>query len=198
MDKNIGLYFGSFNPVHIGHFIVANTVLDRMELDEIWFIVSPKSPDKQNIDLLDHRERYNILKEALREDRKMYVSNVEFDMEQPNYTYLTLRKLREKYPTFTFSIIMGSDNANHLEQWVGVQEWKEHHKLYVVERPNHYLEKGILNWYGEDNYVVVEMPDISISSTLIREKVKRGESIKYLVPRESIHRIQVSYKRDET
>lgn len=192
-SKKIGLYFGSFNPVHIGHLIVANTVLDKTDLDEVWFVVSPMSPDKTNMNLVHHEERYKILREALKDNTKLHASNIEFDMEQPNYTYKTLSRFRKKYPKHEFGIIMGSDNAVSLKQWVGIQRWQEHHKLYVVERPNSYLEHGSLRWYGEGKYQIIEMPEVGISSTIIRDKVSKGESIKYLVPRECINRIQFSY-----
>lgn len=197
MGKKVGLYFGSFNPVHIGHLIVANTVLDKTDLDEVWFVISPMSPDKQNMNLVHHDERYKIVKEALKDDTKLHVSNIEFDMEQPNYTYKTLERLREKYPNNEFGIIMGSDNANGLKQWVGIEHWQKHHKLYVVERPSSYLERGTLEWYGEGKWEVVEMPEVGISSTIIREKVKKGESIKYLVPRETINRVKFNYGTKE-
>ena len=96
MEKKVGLYFGSFNPVHIGHLIVANTVLDKTDLDEVWFVISPMSPDKVNMNLVHHDERYKILKEALTDNNQLHVSTIEFDMEQPNYTYKTLEKLRKK------------------------------------------------------------------------------------------------------
>lgn len=193
MDKKVGLYFGSFNPVHIGHLIVANTVLDKTDLDEVWFVISPMSPDKQNINLVHHDERFKILREALTDNNQLHISTIEFDMEQPNYTYKTLTRLRKKYPENNFGIIMGSDNAVSLKQWVGIEEWQKHHKLYVVERPNSYLEHGSLRWYGEGKYKVIEMPEVGISSTIIRQKVKDQESIKYLVPRECINRIKFNY-----
>jgi nicotinate-nucleotide adenylyltransferase len=197
MKKKVGLYFGSFNPVHIGHLIVANTVLDKTDLDEVWFVISPMSPDKQDMNLVHHNERFKILREALKEDSHLQVSTIEFDMEQPNYTYKTLARLREKYPENEFGIIMGSDNAVSLKQWVGIEHWQEHHKLYVVERPNSYLEHGSLRWYGKGKYKVIEMPEVGISSTIIRQKVKDKESIKYLVPIECINRIEFNYGTKE-
>ena len=193
MEKKIGLYFGSFNPVHVGHLIVANTVLDKTDLDEIWFVISPKSPDKVNMELLSHNERAKILSDALHDNRHLHVSTIEFDMEQPNYTYKTLDKLRDKHPTYEFGVIMGSDNANGLQQWVGIEHWMEHHKLYVVERPFSYLEHGSLRWYGAGRYQIMDMPEVGISSTIIRDKVKKGESIKYLVPDSVVSRIQFNY-----
>jgi nicotinate-nucleotide adenylyltransferase len=193
----VGLYFGSFNPIHIGHLIVANTVLDKTDLDEVWFVVSPMSPDKQNYDLLHHEIRYRIVKDALKTDQKLRACNIEFDMEQPNYTYRTLERLRKKHPNYEFGIIMGSDNAVSLKQWVGIEHWQKHHKLYVVERPNSYLEHGSLRWYGEGKYQIVGMPEVGISSTIIRQKVKDKESIKYLVPQECINRITFNYGTKE-
>lgn len=197
MGKKIGLMMGSFNPIHIGHLIVANTVLDKTNLDEVWFVITPMSPDKQNMNLLHHDERYKIVKKALGSDTKLSVSDIEFDMVQPNYTYKTLDKLRTKYPNNDFGVIMGSDNANNLRQWVGIEHWQYHHKLFVVERPSSYLERGSLEWYGKDMWCVIEVPEMGISSTIIREKVKKGESIKYLVPRETIDIIEFNYGTKE-
>ena len=197
MKKKIGLYFGSFNPIHVGHLIVANTVLDKTDLDEIWFVISPKSPDKVNVNLVHHTERFKILKEALKGNQKLRISTIEFDMEQPNYTHRTLTKLREEYPEDEFGIIMGSDNAVSLRQWVGVEQWMEHHKLYVVGRPNSYLEHGSLRWYGHGRYQIMDMPEVGISSTMIRDKVRKGESIKYLVPDNVINRIEFNYETEE-
>ena len=161
---------GSFNPIHVGHLIVANTVLDKTDLDEIWFVISPMSPDKQNMDLVHHDERYKIVIEALKNNDKLHVSNIEFDMPQPNYTHKTLSKFRDKYPTYEFGIIMGSDNANGLKQWVGIEEWQKHHKLYVVERPNSYLERGSLRWYGDGRYKIINM--IEMGSANINQLAK--------------------------
>lgn len=197
MKKKVGLYFGSFNPVHIGHLIVANTVLDKTDLDEVWFVISPMSPDKVDMNLVHHDERFKILRDALKDDKNLHVSTIEFDMEQPNFTYKTLARLRDKHPENDFGIIMGSDNAVSLRQWVGIEHWQEHHNLYVVERPNSYLERGSLRWYGAGKYQVVEMPEVGISSTIIRQKVKDKESIKYLVPRECINRITFNYGNRE-
>jgi nicotinate-nucleotide adenylyltransferase len=171
MGRKVGLYFGSFNPIHIGHLIVANTVLDKTDLDEIWFVISPMSPDKQDVNLVHHWERFKIVRSAIKGNNKLYVSDIEFDMEQPNYTHKTLAKLREIHPENEFGIIMGSDNAVSLRQWVGIEHWQEHHKLYVVERPNSYLEHGSLRWYGKGNYQIVDMSEVGISSTIIRDKL---------------------------
>ena len=195
MKKKVGLYFGSFNPIHLGHLIVANSVLDKTDLEEVWFVITPMSPDKQNSHLLHHEMRYEILNRAVRDTLNLRISDIEFDMEQPNYTYKTLEKLRDKYQNVDLGVIMGSDNAIGLKQWVGIEHWQEHHKLYVVERPNSYLEKNALNWYGD--HEIISIPEIGISATMIRDKVSKGESIKYLVPRETIDIIEMNYGTEE-
>jgi nicotinate-nucleotide adenylyltransferase len=193
MEKKIGLFFGSFNPTHTGHLIMANTVLDTANLDEVWFVISPMSPDKTNDDLLHHDVRAELLRGAIDGETKLFVSTVEFDMEQPNLTYKTLDRLRERHPTYDFSVIMGSDNVNSLQQWVGIEHWMDHHKLLVVNRPSNYLEYGSLRWYGAGRYQIIETPEIGISATMIREKVRKGESIKYLTPTNIINKIEQHY-----
>jgi nicotinate-nucleotide adenylyltransferase len=191
--KKVGLYFGSFNPIHHGHLIVADTLLGSSDLDEVWFVITPKSPDKTGMDLLCHNKRYDMLEKVIKDNPKLQISTIEFGMEQPNYTHKTLEKLRLENPTNEFVVIMGSDNANNLQQWVGIDEWRHHHKLYVVERPLNYLEHGSLRWYGEGNYKIFEIPEINISSTMIRGNIKSGKSIKYLVPNNIINDITKNY-----
>ena len=183
---------GSFNPVHIGHLITANTILNKTDVDEVWFVVSPMSPDKQDYDLKPAQVRCKILKDSVKNNRKLKVSDVELDMETPNYTHKTLKKLKELHPKHEFSIIMGSDNAINLFKWSNIDYIKENHKLYVVQRPNSNVDVETLVWY--DNFEVVDMPEVCISSTTIRKMVREGDSIEYLVPKESINRVKYHYK----
>lgn len=183
MIKNVGLYFGSFSPIHVGHLVVANTVLDKLNLDEIWFVITPMSPDKVDVDMLDHMSRLDILRNSISDNPRLQVSTIEIGMEQPNYTYKTLRKLREINPEIEFSVIMGTDNSNNLKNWLNVGEIGVNHRLILVNRDNYEPKSENFDWYGD--YVRVEIPRLDVSSTLIRSKINKNESIRYLVPRSS-------------
>jgi len=191
--EKIGLYFGSFNPVHIGHLHVANSVLDSSDLDRIMFVITPLSPDKVDSDLLDHGKRLEILSK-IKNDNFIY-SDIEFTLPQPNYTHVTLRKLREDYPDFEFSLILGTDNVLNLHNWVDIDEISQHHKLYIVKREGYNIDTVKLSWYNNSNYELIDTIPIGISSTMIRNKIKNGESVQYLVPEEILESVVNNYYR---
>lgn len=176
----IGLYFGSFNPVHIGHLIVADSILLSKEVERIWFVVSPKSPFKQNDELLHHFDRLDLLSLAIQGNGGFAVSDVEFNLPQPNYTVDTLSLLRKKFPQHQFDLIIGEDNLSTFHRWKDYQEILKHHRLLVYPRPKstpHKLE-------DLSKVVLLKAPLIEISATEIRRRIKNGHSIKYLVPDE--------------
>lgn len=174
---NIGLYFGSFNPVHSGHLIIASHIISNSNLDELWFVVSPQNPFKSQATLLNENHRLHLLKTAVEGEQKLKVSNVEFRLPKPSYTINTLTYLTEKYPNHTFSIIMGSDSFLNLEKWKNFQTLINNHLVYVYKRPGF----EVLNKFNA-NIIILKAPLLEISSTHIRELIRNGKSIRYLVP----------------
>ncbi len=174
---NIGLYFGSFNPVHSGHLIIASHIISNSNLDELWFVVSPQNPFKSQATLLNENHRLHLLKTAVEGEQKLKVSNVEFRLPKPSYTINTLTYLTEKYPNHTFSIIMGSDSFLNLEKWKNFQPLINNHLVYVYKRPGF----EVLNKFNA-NIIILKAPLLEISSTHIRELIRNGKSIRYLVP----------------
>ena len=191
--KKIGLMFGSFNPLHIGHLHVADSVVDQTDVDQVMFVLTPQSPDKINYDLLDVNHRLDIITKVIGDSEKLSICLLELELPQPNYTYVTLRKLREQHPDVEFSIILGVDNVMNLHNWVNIKEISEHHKLYLVNRPGYSIDIKGLGWYNNSNYELVSTVDLGISSTIIREKIRNGESINYLVPNDSMGMIKEFY-----
>ena len=178
MNKQIGLFFGSFNPVHIGHLIIANHMANETDLDQVWIVVSPQNPFKDKKSLAKDRDRYNLVHLAIGDNPKISVSDIEFSLPKPSYTIDTLTYLKEKYPAKIFSIIMGGDNVPTLPKWKNSELLIEHYKIYVYKRPGYDL--GPLAKHP--NITSVEAPLLDISSTHIRQLIKEHKSIQYLVP----------------
>jgi nicotinate-nucleotide adenylyltransferase len=179
---HIGLFFGSFNPVHIGHLILAQAALDMAGLQQVWFVVSPGSPDKDYHKLLHEFDRYDLVFQAIRDNPSFRVSDIEFSLPRPSYTYLTLRKLREKHPDFQFSIIMGADNFENLSRWKNVEEIRQQVRFVVyprtgVQKPAEAENNDLVKW--------IEAPLLQISATMIREMIRKGQSIRYLIPEDA-------------
>jgi len=173
---HIGLYFGTFNPIHKGHLAVADGVYKQGIFDAIWFVVSPNSPFKTNPQWLDKHKRFELVNIAIEKLPYCSVSDIEFSMERPSYTYLTLRKLRKTDPCHTFSIIMGEDNLNDIEKWKNYEEIIQNHSIYVYPRGENPLRKEIKNVF------YVDLPLLNISSSMIRERLKNRESVDEFVP----------------
>ena len=174
----VGLYFGSFNPVHNGHLIIANYFINETDLDEVWFVVSPQNPFKQKKGLLNENHRINLIKGAIEGEKKLKASNVEFKLPKPSYTVNTLAYLKEKYPTKEFIIIMGSDSFQNIQHWKNASIILENYKIYIYNRPKYQIKENPEN----DNIKIVDAPLLEISSTHIRSLIKQGKSIRYLVP----------------
>jgi nicotinate-nucleotide adenylyltransferase len=173
----IGLYFGSFNPIHIGHLIIANYVLNETELEKIWLIVSPQNPFKQTNNLLNEYDRLHLARLATQEDSRIKVSDIEFKLSKPSYTSNTLVHLCEKYPQHHFSIVMGSDSFLNLSKWKNHEYITANFPVYVYLRPGF----DIKNKQGVQLHVL-NAPLIQISASQIREDIKNKKSIRYLVP----------------
>jgi len=173
----IGLFFGSFNPVHIGHLIIANYILNELAVEQIWFIVSPLNPFKIEQTLLDENDRLELVKEAIADDQRMVASDVEFQLPKPSYTYVTLDHLRKNFSQHTFVVIMGSDSFRSLNNWKNFEEIVSQHQIIIYQRPGFDVTNKI-----NAQMKVVDAPMLNISSTNIRELVSKGKSIRYLVP----------------
>jgi len=179
MNKNklTGLFFGSFNPIHIGHLALANYMLEFTEIDELWFVVSPQNPLKQKASLAPDYHRLEMVKLALEENYKMRVCDIEFKMPKPSYTIDTLTYLSEKYPSKKFSIIMGADNLKSFNKWKNFEIILNSYKIFIYPR----LGYNSNNNEYKGNIKFTEAPIIEISSTFIRDAIKNGKNIRYFL-----------------
>lgn len=177
--KRVGLFFGSFNPIHNGHLILAEMILEKASLDECWFVLSPHNPHKRKSTLLDQNHRLFLLREALESHPKLKINTIEFKLPQPNYTFNTLIHLKEKYSNVDFHLIMGMDNLENFLQWKNPEEILDAAKILVYPRLGH----SIPDWAKENEKVlIIDTPIIELSSTLIRHRVKAGLTISSFVP----------------
>lgn len=172
----IGLYFGSFNPIHLGHLVIANVMQDRTDLDEVWFVVSPQNPLKKQSALLHEFDRLKMVELAIADHFYFRATDVEFRMPRPSYTVDTLAFLSDKYPQHQFKLIVGGDNLTHFHKWKNHEVILEQYGLYVYPRPG---EKKLPE---HPNIQYVEAPLMDISATYIRDSVNQGHSVKYLLP----------------
>jgi nicotinate-nucleotide adenylyltransferase len=174
---NVGLYFGSFNPIHIGHLIIANHILNETETEKVWFVVSPQNPFKESKFLLNEYNRLHLVRLATQDDNRLKCSDIEFGLPKPSYTSSTLAFLSEKYPANKFSIIMGSDSYQNIGKWKNFETIVNGYDIYVYKRKDHEISTGF-----NKMPIVVNAPLIEISASQIREYIKNGKSIRYLVP----------------
>ncbi|MEL6625505.1 MAG: nicotinate (nicotinamide) nucleotide adenylyltransferase [Bacteroidota bacterium] len=174
----IGLFFGSFNPIHIGHCILAQTALNETPLDRVWMVITPQNPFKQKKNLLPEYERLRLAEIALEGQDKIMASNVEFSLPKPSYTIDTLTHLADQYRSYEFSLIMGQDNLQHLHKWKNHEAIIKYYPIYVYPRvgsePSPYDHHDQVHFF--------EAPLLNISATYIRSLLKEDKSIKYLVP----------------
>lgn len=175
----IGLFFGSYNPVHMGHLIIANHMVTHTSLDEIWFVVSPQNPFKERPTLLNEYDRLHLVELAVQEDDRFRASNIEFSLPKPSYTIDTLAYLAEKYPNHQFALLMGSDNLHNFKKWKNYEAILKHYTIYIYTRPG-YTESDL---HGHRQVTILDdVPLLHISATFIRDQVKQGYSIRYLLP----------------
>lgn len=175
----VGLYFGSFNPIHHGHLVIANFILQHAHLDQVWFVVSPQNPLKRSTTLLNEYQRLHLVRLAVEGERQLRASDIEFKLPKPSYTVDTLAYLQEKYPDDEFSIIMGSDSFQNLTKWKNHQWLLKNYPIYVYRRPEH---EHLPAYPGARQVEIVDAPLLPISSTDIRHKLKQGQSVRYLLP----------------
>ncbi|MGB3617343.1 MAG: nicotinate (nicotinamide) nucleotide adenylyltransferase [Catalinimonas sp.] len=182
---NVGLFFGSFNPIHVGHLIIGSAMMEATELQQVWFVVSPQNPFKKKGGLLHAQDRYDLVARAVHDDLRFRASDVEFHMPQPSYTVDTLTYLQEKHPAHRFMLLMGEDNLQHLPKWKNYERILECHWVFVYPRPG--ARPGAL--HNHPRVRLVPAPLLDISATFIRRCVAEGRSIRYLVPAEVEERI---------
>lgn len=176
---NIGLYFGTFNPIHVGHLIIANHFAEHSELDQVWCVVTPENPFKTKQSILDNRQRLHMVHLATQHYPKIKPSAIEFDLKQPNYTIDTLVYLEEKYPNHVFALIMGEDNLVSLPKWKNASILLENYPIYVYPRK---LNPKAQWPKIEGTIHKIDAPIIEISSSFIRSEIKSGKNIRPLLP----------------
>jgi nicotinate-nucleotide adenylyltransferase len=175
----IGLYFGSFNPIHHGHLLIASYMLQHTDLQQVWFVVSPQNPLKPAASLLNEYHRFFLVQLAIDGESRFKASDIEFKLPKPSFTVDTLTYLQEKYPTNEFSVIMGSDSYQNLPKWKNYDWLLKNYSVYVYRRPEH---ENISIYSGGKDTHSLNAPLLPISSTEIRKDIKEGRSIRYLVP----------------
>lgn len=175
---NIGLFFGSFNPIHIGHLIIANTMATATDLEQVWFVVSPQNPFKKTKSLLHEFDRLDMVERAIADNGRLKATNIEFSMPKPSYTIDTLVRLGEKHPQHQFRLIMGEDNLEQFANWKNHQAILDYYGLYVYPRPNAKPSP----FRTHPSVRLVEAPLLDISATFIRESIRANRSIRYMVP----------------
>jgi len=176
----VGLYFGSFNPIHIGHLVIANHLAEHSDLDQIWFVVTPHNPFKKKASLLEDHQRLEMVYLATKDYIKLKPSDIEFKLPQPNYTINTLTYLQEKHPDYAFSLIMGEDNLKSLHKWKNYELILENHEIYVYPRVS--SGKIETQFDGHKNIHHIDAPIMELSSTFIRNGIKARKNIKPMLP----------------
>lgn len=178
----VGLYFGTFNPIHIGHLAIANHMAEYSDLDKIWMVITPHNPFKKKSSLLDNHHRYQMVQRALEEYPKIDASTIEFTLPQPNYTVNTLAYLQEKYPDYQFCLIMGEDNLKSFHRWKNYEVILQNHEIYVYPR----ISEGVIETQFDNHPKIhkVAAPIIEISSTAIRNAIKEKKNVRPLLPAE--------------
>ncbi len=180
MKEKVGLFFGSFNPIHNGHLMLANYLAEYGGLDEIWFVVSPQNPFKDKKSLLADRHRLYMVEMAIKDDERFQVCDIEFYMPQPSYTIDTLTRLQERHPNTDFYLICGMDNIESFKKWKNYEAILQYHHLMVYPRKGYSSNELV----EHPSVTVVEAPEIEVSSTFIRNAIGEGKDVRYFVPKE--------------
>lgn len=181
--QQIGLFFGTFNPIHNGHLILANHFVEHTNLDQIWFVVTPQNPFKQKLSMLANNHRLELVYRATREYPSLQPCTIEFDLPKPNYTIDTLIRLEEKYPDKKFSLLIGEDNLASFHKWKNYEVILDRYPLYVYPRNGSAAPAKALEKYN--NIHLVDAPKVEVASSQIREWIKSGKNVRPLLPLES-------------
>tara|TARA_R110002049_G_scaffold114927_1_gene266637 strand:- start:51660 stop:52238 length:579 start_codon:yes stop_codon:yes gene_type:complete len=176
----IGLFFGSFNPIHVGHLIIANYIAEHSDLEQIWFVVTPHNPFKKKITLLDNYQRLEMVYRATKDYTKLKPSSIEFNLPQPNYTINTLVYLEEKHPEHEFALIMGEDNLKGFHKWKNHELILENHHIYVYPRVSDCHVETQFDRHQKIHFI--DAPIMELSSTYIRNAIKDGKNIQPMLP----------------
>jgi len=179
MNRKVGLFFGTFNPIHTGHLIIANHMAEYSDLEEIWLVVTPHNPHKKKSSLLDNHHRLEMVYKACESYEKLKPSNIEFDLPQPNYTVNTLAHLQEGFPTNDFCLIMGEDNLKSFHKWKNSEVIVENHEIYVY--PRIAFGEVAEEYKSHAKITRVNAPIVEISSTFIRKSIKEAKNIRPLL-----------------
>jgi nicotinate-nucleotide adenylyltransferase len=175
---NIGLFFGTFNPIHTGHLAIANYMVEFTEIDQLWFVVSPQNPHKQKANLLDDYQRLEMVHRAVDDDDRFRVSNIEFSLPKPSYTIDTLTYLKDQFPNHHFNILMGSDNLEKFHKWKNYETILENYGVIVYPRPG--FDK--ISYIPQPNITITDAPLMEISSTFIRNAMQQGKDVRHFLP----------------
>lgn len=187
---NIGLYFGTYNPIHIGHLIIANHMVEYTELDQVWLVVSPQNPLKKKASLLEDYHRLALVRTAVEGNNKLKASNIEFDLPKPSYSIDTLIYIQEKYPEHSFSLIMGEDNLRTLHKWKNYEEIINNHSIFVYPRalteterlenqPSGNQNIDLIN--NNPNITMCDAPVMKVSASFIRKAIREKKDVRYLL-----------------
>jgi len=186
-NMKIGLFFGSFNPIHHGHLMIAQAVLNQTDMDQIWFVVSPQNPHKKSKTLLHEFDRLDMVERAIADNFSFKSCDIEFHLSKPSYTIDTLTHLSERHPTYSFSLILGGDNLEQFTSWKNYHQILDYYGLFVYPRG----EEPTSDLWNHKQVKRIEAPVLQISATYIRACIQKGQSIKYLVPDEVAEQIAI-------
>ena len=181
----IGLYFGSFNPVHVAHLIIANHVLNETDIEKVWFVVSPQNPFKTESSLLNEYHRLHLVRLATEDDNRIKASDIEFGLPRPSYTVDTLTYLSEKHPEHEFCLIMGSDSFQNLHKWKNYEVIVKNYRIYIYRRQGSEITDTL-----KADPVILDAPLLQLSATQLRECVRKGKSIRYMVPEKVLEEME--------
>lgn len=177
--KHIGLFFGSFNPIHTGHLIIAEYMATRTDLQQVWFVVSPHNPLKEQASLARDYDRLHMVRLAIENNTRLKASNIEFGLPKPSYTIDTMAYLHEKYPQHQFSLIMGSDNLKTIHKWKNYQLLLDRYAIHLYNRKGSRVDKEMID---KSNIHLHDAPLLDLSATMIRDSIRKGLSVRYMVP----------------